>query len=615
MVQARLIARAILIAVLATVLVEAVRLLFFMPLFGFSPRATLPFLAIILATWFGGRAAGVLAIALNAVISWELIGPDFTFGSLTVSQQVRLGTFVCVSAIIAWGIAALRTSQQRATERQQSLEAEVRRRRQAEERFREVAMNAPVGIFETDAQGAGLFTNEAWSLITGANPEEALGHRWAKLVHPDDHHLVLTGWQDSRRSRHNEVTEFRFLDKERGIRWVVASTNAIVDSAGTVTGYVGTIVDLTERKAAEDAVRRSEARLRSILDNTPAVISLKDLDGRYVLVNRRWEELFEVSQEKIAGLTNEELIEQTSSPHMSREIADHFREIDRAVLDSGAAVEFEDPVQYGDVPQFFVTVKFPIRDASHEITGIGGISMDITERRQAVDALAAEQELLNHTIAVQDQQRQLIAYEIHDGLLQYVAGALLQLEALQARVQPDSLAGDLDRVATILRRAVNEGRQLINGIRTPVLDGLGVVAALENLIEEEERAHVTIEFAKSDEIGRMDSKIEEAVYRICQEALTNIARHSQAKKVRIELGRRDDKLHLEVRDWGVGFTPAGRSNGAVHGLRGMMERARIAGGCCTVESAPGSGTKIAVELPYVARYAAGELEELGQDCS
>jgi signal transduction histidine kinase len=218
-----------------------------------------------------------------------------------------------------------------------------------------------------------------------------------------------------------------------------------------------------------------------------------------------------------------------------------------------------------------------------------------------VDALAAEQELLNHTIAVQDQERQLIAYEIHDGLLQYVAGALLQLEALQARARPDSLADDLDRVTTILRRAVNEGRQLINGIRTPVLDGFGVVAALESLIEEEERAHVSIEFVKSDEIGRMDSKIEEAVYRICQEALTNIAKHSQAKKVRIELRRQDDKLYLEIRDWGVGFIPATRPSGSVHGLRGMMERARIAGGRGTVESAPGSGTKIVVELPYIAK--------------
>jgi len=601
MVPAKSIARAVLVALLATAVVEAVRYLFFIPLFGFSPRATIPFLAIILATWFGGLGAGLLATLFNAGISWQLIGPGSNLGSLTVSQQVRIGTFICVSAIIAWGINGLRTSQQRAEQRERSLEAEVQRRRQAEARFREVAMYAPVGIFETDAQGAGLFANRAWYAITGARPDEALGHRWGKFVHPDDQQRVFTGWQNATRSRQNEVTEFRFVNKDRGVRWVVTSTNAIVDSAGAVTGYVGTVVDLTERKAAEDAVRRSEARLRSILDNTPAVISLKDLEGRYVLVNRRWEELFGVSQDQIAGLTNDELVGKTNSPHMSREIADQFREVDRAVLESGEAVELEDPVQYGDVPQFFVTVKFPIRDASHTITGIGGISLDITERRQAVDALAAEQELLNHTIAVQDQQRQLIAYEIHDGLLQYVAGALLQLEALQARAQTDWAADDLERVATILRRAVGEGRQLINGIRTPVLDGFGVVAALESLIEEEERAHVTVEFAKSDEIGRMDPKIEEAVYRICQEALTNIGKHSQAKKVRIALERCGDKLHLEIRDWGVGFTPTSRVSSAVHGLRGMMERARIAGGRCTVESAPGTGTRILVELPYLAR--------------
>lgn len=600
MVRARAIARVILIAFLATASVEAIRYLFFIPLFGFSPRSTLPFLSIILATWFGGLGAGLLATALNAVVSWGLIGVDLRFHPITIPQQVRLYTFIGVSAIIVAGINGLRTSQRRAAERQLSLEAEVARRRQAEARFREVAMFAPVGIFETDANGEGLFTNQAWSEITGMKAEDALGNGWARLVHPDDQELVFTGWQNATRGRRTDVTEFRFVNKTRGIRWVVASTKAILDASGAVAGFVGTLIDVTERKAAEDAVRASEARLRSILDNTPAIISLKDREGRYVIVNRRWEQLFDVTLEQIVGRTNEDLIKLTSSPHMSRQIADKFLEIDRTVLETGVAVEFEDPEQLGEVPLFLVTVKFPIRDAVGKITGVGGISIDITERRQALDALAAEQELLNHTIAVQDQERQLIAYEIHDGLLQYVAGALLQLEALQARV-PAAVTDDLDRILTVLQRAVNEGRRLINGIRTPVLDGLGVVAAIENLIEEEERAHVTIEFVKRDEIGRLEAKIEEALYRICQEALTNIAKHSQAKKVRIELSRHEDRVRLEIRDWGIGFVPATRPNNAVHGLRGMMERARIAGGSCTVESEPGSGTKIVVELPYTAR--------------
>jgi PAS domain S-box-containing protein len=473
--------------------------------------------------------------------------------------------------------------------------------RQAEETFRTLATHAPVGIFQTDPQGAGLFANEAWYAITGAAPEQALGHAWIKLVHPDDRARVFQIWQDATRDHRNNVAEFRFLNDRTGIRWVVASTTPILDAAGIVTGFVGTMVDLTERKAVEDVVKASEARLRGILDNTPAVISLKDLQGRYVLVNRGWQKLFGVSHEEIVGLTNEELLRKTRSSHMSREIADHFLGVERTVLETGEAVEFEDPVQYGEVPQFFFTVKFPIRDADNQITGIGGISVDITERRLALDALAAEQELLNHTIALQDHERQLIAYEIHDGLIQYVTGALMQLEAIQSNRSNGSAGGEMERVVGVLRRAVAEGRQLLDGIRTPVLDGLGVAAAIENLIQEEERAHVQVEFVQTNQVGRMDAKIEEAIYRITQEALTNTGKHSRSKNVRVELKRQGEKVQLEVRDWGVGFTPPMRVHGAVHGLRGMMERARIAGGSCTIVSAPGDGTRVLAELPYVLR--------------
>jgi signal transduction histidine kinase len=212
----------------------------------------------------------------------------------------------------------------------------------------------------------------------------------------------------------------------------------------------------------------------------------------------------------------------------------------------------------------------------------------------------AEQELLRHTIEFQDHERQLIAYEIHDGLVQYAAGALMQLEALQDHAPSKAVAEQIEPVMGILQKAVAEGRRLINGIRTPVLDDWGVVAAVEQLIEEEDRAHVQIEFVKNEALGRMPPSIEEALYRITQEALTNIRKHSDTKKIRVELARQGDRVRLEVRDWGVGFVPTNGST-AVHGLRGIRNRARIAGGQCKIESTPGKGTQIVVELPYVSK--------------
>jgi PAS domain S-box-containing protein len=248
-----------------------------------------------------------------------------------------------------------------------------------------------------------------------------------------------------------------------------------------------------------------------------------------------------------------------------------------------------------------------IRDESEQPTQMLGVCYDVTEKkeadialRQALECLEEEQELLRHTIELQEQERQLVTFEIHDGLVQYATGALMQLEAMRAVEKSDAVAEQLDAVVELLQRTVAEGRRIINGIRTPVLDDWGVVAAVEHLIDEEDRAHVQVEFIKDAQLGRMAPNLEEAVYRITQEALTNIRKHSGTKKLRVELGRRGDRVHLEVRDWGVGFTPQNGPKG-IHGLRGMTSRARLVGGKCMIDSAPGKGTQVVVDLPYLGR--------------
>ena len=112
--------------------------------------------------------------------------------------------------------------------------------------------------------------------------------------------------------------------------------------------------------------------------------------------------------------------------------------------------------------------------------------------------------------------------------------------------------------------------------------------------------HVDVEFVKDKSLGRLAPAIEETLYRITQEALTNIRKHSQTERVRVEIRRLEDDVHLEVRDWGVGFANHNGTHGS-HGLKGMTERARIAGGRSRIESTVGEGTRVIVDLPYLAR--------------
>jgi len=221
----------------------------------------------------------------------------------------------------------------------------------------------------------------------------------------------------------------------------------------------------------------------------------------------------------------------------------------------------------------------------------------LEEGRTWAQSLKAEQDVLRLTIDIQDQERQLIAYEVHDGIVQYATGALLQLEGIQHEVGTNGIAEKLDRVITLLQKTVVEGRQFINGIHATVLDDYGLVTAVQQLIKQEDRAHVRIEFVADVNVGRMASRTERALYRITQEALTNCYRHSNSNRVRIEVTRRGDRVHLEVRDWGVGLSRSVNS-ARQYGLRGMMERARVVGGQCTIENAGGGGTLIVADVPY-----------------
>lgn len=389
-----------------------------------------------------------------------------------------------------------------------------------------------------------------------------------------------------------QATELTSLESQVGlVLYLVLGTVVALLSRSEQVTRASLMEQQAERKALEDVNRTNAIRFQAIMDNTLAIIYVKDLQGRFLLVNKRFEELS----------THGPVIGKSDVDLFPAEVVAQIQANDQKVRDTRKPFEFEEIVPQSDGLHTYVAVKFPIFDQTGQVTAIGGISTDISERKKVLDALEAGQEMLRHIIEAQDQERQLIAYEIHDGLIQYLTGALMQLETVNVEGWPITDKEAIANSLSILRKAVAEGRRLMDGIRTPVLDGLGVVAAVENLIEEEERAHVKIEFVKDSELDRMDPRIEEAVYRITQEALTNIGKHSQSKRVRIALSRDGDNVHLEVRDWGVGFQPPNGAKGGVHGLRGMMERARIVGGTCTIETAPGEGTRIIAELPFRTR--------------
>lgn len=227
----------------------------------------------------------------------------------------------------------------------------------------------------------------------------------------------------------------------------------------------------------------------------------------------------------------------------------------------------------------------------------------ISERVEAEKALKEEDDRLRQLMAIQDRDRKLLAYEIHDGLAQQLTGALLMLQGYRelAGSDPKEAWKAFDAGLRTLSQGVSETRRLISGLRPPVLDESGIVAAIEHLVyEAQQPGGPEIEFSSDVAFERLAPPLENALFRIVQESLTNACRYSKSDKVLVRLTQREDRIRTEIRDWGVGFVPA-QVNGPHFGLHGIRERARLISGRAIIRSVPGKGTRILVDLPLVAQ--------------
>ena len=187
---------------------------------------------------------------------------------------------------------------------------------------------------------------------------------------------------------------------------------------------------------------------------------------------------------------------------------------------------------------------------------------DVTERKRAEESLHREYRNLKHLLQSSDHERQLIAYEIHDGLAQQLAGALMQFQTFGhlKDKNPKEAAKAYDAGLTMLQQGHFEARRLIAGVRPPILDESGIVEAVAHLVHELGREKgPNIEYRSRVDFDRLDPTLENAIYRIAQEALTNACQHSKSERISVRLLQCGDRLRIEIRDWGVGFRSQGCS--------------------------------------------------------
>ncbi|HUR57488.1 MAG TPA: PAS domain S-box protein [Opitutaceae bacterium] len=256
--------------------------------------------------------------------------------------------------------------------------------RESEERFRALASHAPVGIFLTDASGGCLFVNETWRELSGLSPEQARGRGWMKALHADDRARVAAEWQAAMAERRPFAAEYRFQRPDGSVSWLQGGALEIRKAGGALSGHIGTIVDITQRKTAEEALRGSERRFRTLASHAPVGIFLTDAHGDTILVNDAWCTM--------AGLSAAQAQGRAWSDAVHAEDRARVLEAWNEAVRTGTPTVAEYRFLHADGAVTWVQGNaVPLRDAAGAASGFIGTIADITERKAAEEKLRAQE--------------------------------------------------------------------------------------------------------------------------------------------------------------------------------------------------------------------------------
>jgi PAS domain S-box-containing protein len=362
-------------------------------------------------------------------------------------------------------------------------------------------------------------------------------------------------------------------------------------------GVTGLITDITERKHAAELLRESEERFRLMVESVRDYgIFMLDPEGHVMSWN--------AGAERIKGYRAAEILGQHFSRFYPKEDIDGGKpENELLVAAAEGRLEDEGWRVRKDGTTFWANVVITaLRDQFGELRGFAKVTRDITERKRAEDLRAR---LTRQLMIAQDTERRRIARELHDETGQSLTGLLVGLKTLECS-QTIAEAVELGRqLREVAAQSLADVRRLARGLHPSILDDLGLSAAVTRYVEDFGQRHGIVVDVRIDELDldRVSLLVQTTVYRVLQEALTNVARHADARCASVRLARERMTIELRVQDDGRGirrqraWSRIGSSNGRGLGLEGMRERVTLLGGSVRLASVPGEGTTITARIP------------------
>jgi PAS domain S-box-containing protein len=461
---------------------------------------------------------------------------------------------------------------------------------ESEEKFRNVFTDAGMGMAIVSPDGRFLSGNEAFSEFIGYTEKELIGRTVQSVTHPEDWPMF------SERLNQTLATGLSFkgvrkrcLHKNGQVLCGECSGSLIRDVHGKPQYFVAEVLDVTDRKRAEQTLRESEARFRLVADTTPSLIWMAGTDKQCEFFNKGW-----------LGFTGRSMEEELGEGWAT---GVHPEDLERCLstysgaFDARVGFEMEYRLRRFDGEyRWIVDYGVPRLESDGTFCGYIGSCVDITERRLSQKAL---QELSGRLITAQEEERTRIARELHDDFTQRLALQGIALTQVWKKM-PESETEGRAKIQDLIkenREILSDMHVLSHQLHSSRLEHVGLAPALMGLCEEMSSKHnVQVEFAEVGDPSGIPKQVALCLFRIAQEALGNVVKHSYSKYARVKLSSTISGIRLRIVDDGLGFDPTLRNGHAGIGLIGMRERLRLVGGTLSIRSAPTQGTEILAEV-------------------